>query len=155
MFQQFDDYHGFLVGYLYADPKDSKDKTGKRVVVLDVAYGSTRDEYSKRRTILRMPCVIFDEYTSYARTLKKGDCVIAFGDRRPEPPRGFKMNPMMVGKKHFGFIGGTGITRAWKTEAEAFTKNQIVHELKQAKRQTKKQSNTESDKFTEIKSDLY
>lgn len=158
MYIQLDKTHGVLVGYLNKDPDLRHDKTGKRMVVLDVCYDAFRgrdEDDHRHNTIIRMPCVVYDEYTSYARTLQKGDCIIAVGERRLEPPKGFTTNPITVGKRRFGFIGGTGITRAWTSELEAYQKNQIVKELKKSKRQGKKQVNTETDKFSEIKSDWY
>ena len=156
MFWQLDKDNGLLTGYLAEDPSERRDRTGKRMIVLDVCYDAERIPYAdghRHNTIRRMPVVVFGEYTSYARTLVKGDCVIAIGERPLKPPRGYTTNPMMVGKKSFGFIGGTGITRAWKSELDQYRENEIVQEIKGKKRNNKKQIKESADKFDEITGD--
>ena len=153
MLHQLDAYHALITGYLNADPSERKDKTGKRMVVLDVVYDRMRhrNPSGQRSRLLRLSVVVFGEYTSYARTLVKGDCVLAVGQRPLEPPKGYEANPMLVGKQSFGFIGGTGITRAWKSEADAYTKNVMSARVKEIQESNRK----EDDKFDEIQGDWY
>ena len=155
MYKQLDRDNGLLVGYLKEFPDERVDNKGDRMVVLDVYYDAARElkEGHRRNEYFRMPVVVFGDYTSYARTLSKGDCIIAVGRRRVEPPRGFKTNPLMVSKRNFGFIGGTGITRAWKSELDAYQKNLAAEQVEKPKRGRKKQ--TDEDKFTEIQKDWW
>ena len=158
MYWQLDKDSGMLVGYLGSDPDERRDKTGKRMIVLDVCYNAIREPCAdghRHNRVLHMPCVVFGEYTSYARTLSKGDCVLAIGDRPLEPPRGYTTNPMMVGKRRFGFIGGTGIQRTWLEEQAAFEKNEIVKKVKATKTKSKAPLYNEDDKYEEIDGDLY
>lgn len=157
MLHQLDDKTAFACGYLYSEPLERTDRTGKRMVVLDVAYDKLHHRLpsnEKRRSkTLRLSVMIFGEYTSYARTLRKGDCVLCIGTRPIEPARGYEANPMLVGKLGFGFIGGTGITRAWTSEAEAYTKNQVAKAARTAKAKAKEKR--DDDKFSEIRGDWY
>ena len=160
MFWQLDKDTGMLVGYLGSDPDERKDRNGKRMVVLDVCYNAIRvpcEDGHRHNTVLHMPCVVFGEYTSYARTLSKGDCILAVGERPLEPPRGYTTNPIMVGKRKFGFIGGTGIQRAWTEEQAAYEKNEAVKAVKSAGRGRKKKQKIDisDDKFSEISGEWY
>lgn len=157
MFIQLDKDTGMLIGYLGSDPEERKDRTGKRMVVLDVCYNAMRvpqPDGHRHNTVFHMPCIVFGEYTSYARTLSKGDCVLAIGDRPLEPPRGYVTNPMLVGKRKFGFIGGTGIQRAWTEEKETYEKNETVKKIKKSTGKKRKEV-VEDDKFDEINGDWY
>lgn len=155
MYRQIDSENGMLVGYLNEYPDERFDNKGNRMVVLNVCYDASREftDGHRHNEIYRMPVVVFGEYTSYARTLTKGDCIIAFGRRKLEPPRGFKTNPLMVSKRNFGFIGGTGITRAWKSELDAYQKNLAAQQVEKPRRGKKKQA--DEDKFTEIQKDWW
>ena len=160
MFWQLDADNGMLVGYLGSDPDERTDKTGKRFIVLDVCYNAMRipqPDGRRHNTIFHMPVCVFGEYSSYARTLQKGDCVIAIGERPLEPPRGYVANPVCVGKRKFGFIGGTGITRTWMEEKSMYEKNQTTKSLNETKGRRKKKAETDlsDDKFDEINGDLY
>ncbi len=155
MYLQLDQNNGMLVGYLKEYPDERYDSNGNRMVVLDVYYGASRElvDGSRRSQYYHMPVVVFGEYVSYARTLTKGDCVIAVGHRKVEPPRGFVTNPLMVSKRNFGFIGGTGITRAWMSELDAFQKNEAAKKIGKPTR--KKGKAADEDKFTEIQKDWW
>lgn len=155
MYIQLDSNNGALVGYLKEDPDERRDNDGNRMVVLDVYFDAAREIHDGRRhnEFYRMPVVVFGEYTSYARTLSKGDCIIAVGRRKLEPPKGFRTNPLMVSKRNFGFIGGTGITRAWLSEMDAYKRNEAAKIMKGAKQ--KKKNTEDNDKFTDIKGDWY
>lgn len=153
---QFDKDNALVSGYLYADPTQTYDKNGERMVVLDVVYDRMHHrnpEGARRSRLLRLPVIVFGEYSSYARTLVKGDCVICIGHRPIEPPKGYDANPMLVGKFWFGFVGGTGITRAWRSEADTSMKNKVARSIKAAKSEQKRKSS--DDKFSEIRSDWY
>ena len=155
MYIQLDSNNGALVGYLKEDPDERRDNDGNRMVVLDVYFDAAREIHDGRRRneFYRMPVVVFGEYTSYARTLSKGDCIFAVGRRKLEKPRGFATNPLMVSKRNFGFIGGTGITRAWLSEMDAYKRNEAAKIMKGAKQ--KKKNTEDNDKFTDIKGDWY
>lgn len=159
MFWQLDSENGMLVGYLGSDPDERTDKTGKRMIVLDVCYNAIRvpcADGHRHNTILHMPCVVFGEYTSYARTLSKGDCILAVGERPLEPPRGYVANPIMVGKRKFGFIGGTGIQRTWTEEKTAYERNESVRAINEIRGKGKRKKQVdEVDKFDEIDGDSY
>jgi hypothetical protein len=158
MYIQLDRNNGALVGYLKEDPDERFDNKGDRMVVLDVYFDAAREikDGHRRNEYYRMPVVVFGEYTSYARTLCKGDCIIAIGRRKLEKPRGFTTNPLMVSKRNFGFIGGTGITRAWLSELDAYQKNEAARRLEQIKpKRGKKKAQEDNDKFTDIKGDWY
>jgi hypothetical protein len=160
MFIQLDKENGFLIGYLGSDPDERTDKGGRRFVVLDVCYAAMRipqENGRRHNTVFHMPCCVFGEYSSYARTLQKGDCVLAIGERPLEPPHGYVANPICVGKRKFGFIGGTGITRSWKEEKAMFEKNQVTKAINATKGRGKKKQtvDVDDDKFSEISGDWY
>ena len=152
MLHQLTEEMALLTGYLNAEPSERHDKNGKRMVVLDVAYDRLhhrRPEGESRSRTLRLFVVVTDEYTSYARTLQKGDCIICVGLRSVNDDK----TSMIVGKRCHGFIGGTGITRAWTSEAEAYTKNQVAKAARTAKAKAKEKR--DDDKFSEIRGDWY
>lgn len=155
MYIQLDQNNGMLVGYLKEYPSERYDAKGNRMVVLNVCYDAARKlkDGHRKNEHYHMPVVVFGEYASYARTLTIGDCVIAIGRRKVEPPRGFVTNPIMVSKRNFGFIGGTGITRAWVSELDAFQKNEAVKNAERPKR--RKTKSADEDKFTEIQKDWW
>lgn len=158
MYIQLDPNNGMLVGYLKEYPSERYDAKGNRMIVLNVYYDAARElkDGHRKNEYYHMPVVVFGEYASYARTLTIGDCVIAVGRRKVEPPRGFHTNPMMVSKRNFGFIGGTGITRAWRSELEAYKQNEAVKQIEQIKpKRGKKKQDSDNDKFTDIKGDWY
>lgn len=154
MLHQITDKIAFVSGYLGTDPLERRDKNGKRIVTLDVVYDrlhKRRPQGEPRSRLLHIPVVVTEEYTSYARTLQKGDCVLAVGYRPLQPPKGYTANPLIVSKYDCGFIGGTGITRAWTSEAEAYTKNQVAR----MNAKIKKSAKEDNDKFGEIRGDWY
>jgi hypothetical protein len=157
---QLDADTGALIGYLGDDPIERADKKGRRYIVLDVCYNAIRVPQSdghRHSTILHMPCCVFAEYSSYARLLKKGDGILAVGERPVEPPRGYVANPICVGKRKFGFIIGSGLMRAFKEEKAIYEKNQATKALNETKGRRKKKAETDlsDDKFDEINGDLY
>ena len=154
MFWQIDEDYGLLSGYLGSEPSERRDKNGKRMIVLDVCYNSARLRQangSRHNTVFHIPVVVFGEYASYARTLVKGDCILAVGAHPLKPPRGYTTNPLMVGKRNFGFIGGTGITRAWTSELDTYQKNEAFRRAGKPKMIEE----NDDDKFDEINGDEY
>lgn len=154
MLYQLDKDIALVSGYLHTAPRESYDRAGERMICLNVAYdrmNHRRPQGESRSKILRLPIIVLGEYTSYARTLQKGDCVLCIGYRPIEIPKGYTVNSMLVGKNSFGFIGGTGITRAWTSEADAYTKNKVARAAKAAKKTDKQ----DDDIFGEIRGDWY
>ena len=156
MLYQFDNDNALVVGYLDREPTKTHDKNGERMVVIEVVYDKMHHRNptgARRSRLLRLPVIIFGEYSSYASTLVKGDCVLCVGHRPLEPPKGYDANPMLVGKYYFGFVGGTGITRAFREEVDTYTKNKVTRAINVARENQKKRS--DEDKFGEIRGDWY
>lgn len=158
MYRQIDKDTGMLAGYLSNDPEERRDRNGQRMIVLSVAYDSLRvyeSDGHRHNTVFKMPVVVMGDYTSYARLMSKGDCIFAIGQRRVEAPRGHTTNPLIVEKRHFGVLIGTGTSKAFEIEAEAHMNNEVVQRIKGARKQNKKKEDLSDDKFSEIQGDLY
>lgn len=161
MFWQLDADYGLLAGYLSKDPEVRHNVKGERYVVLEVSYNAIRvpqPNGKRHNTVLKMPVCVYGEYTSDARLLQKGDCVLAVGERPLEPPRGYTTNPMMIGKRNFGVLMHSQTTRAFMLEAAAYQHNEAVKQLNEtAKRGRRKQQPVEDEDkgFSEIKGDDY
>ena len=157
MFWQLDADHGILSGYLTAEPSERKDRNGKRMIVLEVAFDSIRKPCAdghRHVTNIKMPVVVFGEYTSKARLMSKGDGVLCVGERPLEPPRGYTTNPMMIDKRRFGVLLGTESTKTWMEEAAAYERNEAVKAINATSKRRKQQSE-DNDNFSEIDGDLY
>lgn len=159
MFWQLDADHGMLAGYLTAEPNERKDRNGKRMIVLEVAFDCIRKPCAdghRHVTNIKMPVVVFGEYTSKARLMSKGDGVLCVGERPLEPPRGYTTNPMMIDKRRFGVLLGTESTKTWMEELAAYERNEAVKTLNAAaKKKRKKTPANDNDNFSEIDGDQW
>lgn len=158
MYWQLDSKHGAVCGYLIDDPKESVTKDGRRCVTLKVAYENHRaasDDGHRHNKTLHMSVCVFGEYASYARLMSEGDCVLAIGARKLNPPRGMTVNPMSVDKRTFGIILGTGTTNAFEVEVQSYVQDKVGQRIKKSKRQNKKTEDVSNDVFKEINGDMY
>lgn len=159
MYWQLDADNGMLAGYLAKDPDERRDRNGKRMVVLEISYNAMRVPQANGRrhnTIFKMPVVVYGEYVSDARLLKKGDAILAVGERPLEPPHGYTTNPMQIGKRNFGVLMHSQTTRVFAEEAAMFEKNELTKELNKTTKGKKRKIEEDDDKgFTEIKGDWY
>ena len=105
MLVQLDKHSALIAGTIVKDPVEGKDKNGRRMIRLMVAYGYVREGNGFVR--LELPVIVSGYYTSYARLAVKGDCLLAIG-KKEVLPDGQKENTLFVSRYQCGYINVVG-----------------------------------------------
>lgn len=153
MLTQLDKHSALVAGTIVQDPKEGKDKNGRRMVRLVVAYGYMKQGNGFIR--LEIPVIVSGYYTSYARLAVKGDCLLAIG-KKEILPDGQKENTLFVSRYQCGYISIVGTMRTFREEEGLAIANETNAELKKKRGRPKKQKPVKDlDEFTEISGDWY
>lgn len=153
MLTQLDRHNAMVAGTIVQDPIEGKDKKGRRMVRLIVAYGYVKEGNGFER--LELPVIVSGYYTSYARLALKGDCLLAIG-KKEILPDGQKENTLFVSRYQCAYLNIVGTMRSFREEEGLATANETNAELRK-KRGRKKKAVVEKDldEFTEIKGEWY